>query len=487
MIWPTFVPMKQDGSYFQNIYFQRQSSVDVNRRRMSLDLLRKNKSVIWIGLRGIGKSCDLNYIFMELLSHLGEESWLSQVAYRTGKALYTFTAFGVKYSQLDYSDLDHYTTFHKNDHSVLILELQESEMDPSMSMPYILAVAADDLQTKLKTVHKTRNNVDMLISPPDVEEVCLMTEAIMDICPNNDIFEGMTQEEAVSIIRSRALKIGTVPKFLFCNVELFKSRLNEMIRVAKYEFSPEFNTLSFDHIPRDLPYLVAPYFRPRVTDPIYPHDYEIAALDYFNSLCIPSDPLDSYEFHFFMNVLSSYEYRYLSEYVKMIHFSFLKYPDKIKFIKSFRLDYQLAEAVIKFGGIRIDPHPFESIFDRISSEHWEWHENIDYNETLSRNSLLPNDKIPVLPRCSAEINIDEMYYEGDVRELKEDRVYCGSFHSLALYGYLTVDHGNKRIYLYHVKTDDLNKYPVTMTTINAVMEKLCLFDDRIQSSLAMFL
>ena len=134
MIWPTFLAVKQRRSFFKNIYFQRQTAADVNRRIISLDLLRKNYEAIWVGSPSIGKSCDINYIFIELLHHLGEDGWPSMVAFRSESILFTFTASNVTYTPICFSELLNYSQIHEDDNSVLILELLESENDPILSM-----------------------------------------------------------------------------------------------------------------------------------------------------------------------------------------------------------------------------------------------------------------------------------------------------------------------------------------------------------------
>ena len=168
LMWPTFMETKQQNQGFKNIYFQRQTLIDVNRRAYSLDLLRRKKSVIWTGSSGIGKSCDINNILLELLSHLGEDTWPSMVALRVEGFLYSFTNTGVTCIRITFSDLYDFSVIHEDDNSVLILELQESENDPIIRMPFILALSAINLDVTLKTVRKSGGRRFMLISPPEV-------------------------------------------------------------------------------------------------------------------------------------------------------------------------------------------------------------------------------------------------------------------------------------------------------------------------------
>ena len=472
MIWPTFLEAKQQEQRFKNIYFQRQTVIDANRRAYSLDLLRKRGRVVWTGAPGIGKSCEMNHILIELLSHLGEDSWPSMVAFRVDSDLFTFTSSGVTRTRISYDDLHEYSKIHKHDNSVLILELQESEIDPVIGMPFISAVSTINLDSKLKTLRKSANRNFMLISPPDIEEVSLMTEAIMDVCPNNDLFRDKSKEEAVSIVQSRAQKVGAIPRYLFSDADDFEARVIELRESASKSISTVFSELRVNNIPTDAELFVAPYCRPGVTDPNFPRFYHTASP--INHHLFSEEDLN--ERWFTKDSLYNFEFRYLSEFTKQIHFFTCKGREDIETMKRFDFDYQYAESIIAIGGILI-PKRTEDIDDRIRSKHWEWHKNIDYTETLSRDSKLPNDMIPALPRSSAVMKFLGMFYMGDVRTLESDRLYRGTFHNLALYEYFNVDHENKIIYLYHVTTGDLSKHSFTMSMISKVMEKLCMFED----------
>ena len=474
LIWPTFIETKQRHQDFKNIYFQRQTIVDANRRTYSLDLLRKKETVIWTGAAGIGKSCDINHILIELLSHLGEDSWPSMVAYRIENDLFSFTSSGVTSTRISYADLHEYSKIHQRDNSVLILELQESETDPVIRRPFILAVSARNLSQKLKTVRKSGGREYMLISPPEVEEVCLMAEAIMDIYPDNDIFKGMSKEEAISTVQTRALQIGAIPRYLFCKSFRFESRLNELIASESKELTTELDQLSVDNIPKLAQLLMAPYLRPGVTNPIISQRYEKAASEYLNSL--PAE--DRNERMAMSSTFSTFShvFRYLSDFAKQIHYFSLRSSLDVARVKRLGYDYQLAEEIISLG--ILIPKPSERVDDRITSDNWEWHGNVNYNQKLSRNSKLPNEMIPMFPRSSAQIKFGGMYYIGDVSELKGDCLYRGKDHNLALYEFFNVDHVKKIIYLYQVTTIDLSKHPFYLSTISRVMEKLSMFEER---------
>ena len=314
MMWPSLFASTPFKARPPNIYFQRQDTVDVNRRESSVNILRKKGSVIWSGFPGVGKSYDINYILIELLKHLGKKGWPRKVAFRSRELLFTFTSAGVTCGELKFSDLKEYSKEHEHDESVLILQLQGDEMDPVIKMPFLLTASTYELGRKLKTILKDKNVTSMLIPPPDVEEACLVTEAILELCPGINLFGGCSKEEAVSIVRSRAQKVGPIPRYLFCNERRFKSALQTMVAAASL-FLRDIKSLSILDIPPIVHVFMAPYLRPEVTDSRFPLTYKEAAPDFFATLD-EDDISGSIED---WAALPSYEIRFLSDHAIRLH------------------------------------------------------------------------------------------------------------------------------------------------------------------------
>ena len=470
MKWPTFLPARQSASYSTNIYFQRQNKVDINRRKYSIDILRKKGNVFWSGAAGIGKSCDLNYIFIELLSHLGQDTWPREVAFRSGIELFTFTSTEVSRTKIRYSDLEEYSLDHCCDDSVLILELYDYENDPVIRMPFISAVPARDLDSKLKTLIKGRECIFMLMSPPDVEEVCLMTEAVMEFCPTNSIFRGSTKEEAVSIVRSRALKVGGILQFLFCDEDFYIARLLDMDSDSN-ALSRHLYWLWFKNIPRTVQCYVALFFREGVTEPNFYEKYKDAAPELYATISMENN-LDGIEF---MNSEHSIECRYVSDHAKLLHASTWQSLEDVEVLTRISLTNQVSETLILLGGI-FTMNNDEKIDDCYTSENWEWHKDVGHKKFLSFKSLLSESKIPSLHRCSAEYVFWGQYYDGPVSQLDPDKLYRSALTSLAFFKYFTVDHTKKMIYLYRMAGGDLSDHPFDMSTIKILMTKLGMFD-----------
>ena len=117
-----------------------------------------------------------------------------------------FIVSDVTLSYFRYSDLNYYLAIHEVDKAVLPLKV-EREIDPTTSMPFILAVSCRDLQLELKTIVLALADGLISISPPYIEEVSLMTAAITimtvafkDVYPNYDMFNGKSKDEATSLV-----------------------------------------------------------------------------------------------------------------------------------------------------------------------------------------------------------------------------------------------------------------------------------------------
>jgi len=284
MVWPTFLAFKQGGSSSRNIYFQRQTLVDVNRRSLSLQYLRNKRRVLWTGFPGIGKSTDINYILMELLRHMGEESWPAMVAFRVDDYLFEFTSSDVRCVPIKFTELVDYAANHEDDDSMLILELADEEKTPLFRMPFIIAESSRRAREKFKSYILADCVKIMLVTPPDVEEVCLMAEAIMEVCPTDTIFDGKTKAEAISLVRERAFRIGAIPRYLFGSKSFYTSRLLDMTASATSKSPFENDVLNIDDLNPFAQHFVAPYFKYGVTDPTCLSQYKTAAPELFASL-----------------------------------------------------------------------------------------------------------------------------------------------------------------------------------------------------------
>ena len=138
--FPSFYGSKQAGADCPELFFRRISRADEGRVKDIMDRLRQGKSVITVGLPGIGKSTEMNYILMKFLQNIGIEGWPKIVLLRMKFNLYEFNLkngqprVSVKYMKdLDGDLLQYINTFEDysiDEKPVFLCELEENEADP---------------------------------------------------------------------------------------------------------------------------------------------------------------------------------------------------------------------------------------------------------------------------------------------------------------------------------------------------------------------
>ena len=71
--WPSFlVGKKQSMADCCDVYVRRMKTHNIGRVEKSLELLKKGNTAIWLGLPGIAKSTDINFVLMQLIKYMGE-------------------------------------------------------------------------------------------------------------------------------------------------------------------------------------------------------------------------------------------------------------------------------------------------------------------------------------------------------------------------------------------------------------------------------
>ena len=79
--WLSFISGKQRTADCQEVLLLRTDTVTKKRINTSEELLRGGTHVMVVGLPGIGKSSELNYLLMRFLQHLGQKGWPSCVLF----------------------------------------------------------------------------------------------------------------------------------------------------------------------------------------------------------------------------------------------------------------------------------------------------------------------------------------------------------------------------------------------------------------------
>jgi len=229
--WPSFfVSKKQTKADCCDVYVRRMKSHNIGRVEKSLELLKKGDTVIWLGLPGIAKSTDINFVLMQLIKHMGESGWPTRVAYRIDDKIIEFAwlDLDVKVSVSDcpsLSGLNDYASQFRNlalsDKPVVLLELLEDEVNPSFNLPTLVSQSSRDAETLLKEFYKCGAEI-LLMEPWDCDQVTGMVHAIVEMSQgyNSSFLSeecGSDLSKAVSFIGERFENNGGVVRHLLAD------------------------------------------------------------------------------------------------------------------------------------------------------------------------------------------------------------------------------------------------------------------------------
>eukprot|EP01033_Poteriospumella_lacustris_P010017 gene10017-biopygen4497 len=200
-MFPSFFDsFKQSEAVGAAFIFRRIRPVDQSRFEKTITALKEGSKVVWCGQPGIGMSTEANFVLLEFLRHLGDgedSEWPTKVAHRVGGQLYLYTwnaaARRVQCEMLPGETLLNVKRFSRfwtdqmydtqQKPPVLILELDEDEVDPMVSIPTFIALSSRDVDTTLKTIFKSQSCEVYLVRPHDPEELLLMAKVMFEADP----------------------------------------------------------------------------------------------------------------------------------------------------------------------------------------------------------------------------------------------------------------------------------------------------------------
>lgn len=180
---PTFRNSKQEAAQGQNIVIVKHAPLvvhgDQDYNTCFADILLGGRKAALVGHPGVGKSTELNIILVDLFRALADFK-IEYVFHRVRRVLYCYQCSeteGDKAITCDAIDgvgdsletlREHFCACgfedmpRNNPSAVLVLELEEQEKDPVITMPTVLALSSRGVMTQLKTWVKT-GNVKMFI------------------------------------------------------------------------------------------------------------------------------------------------------------------------------------------------------------------------------------------------------------------------------------------------------------------------------------
>ena len=156
---------------------------------------------------------------------------------------------------------------------------------------------------------------------------------------------GVVGEDAiVEEVRKRVRRIGGIPRQVFKSVEDFDDYCLTVFATEHMNLYVNLRELDFFNIPSRLKYYVAPFSRPLVEVPRRGLTYAKAAPSLFQGKFGTEEDKA-------LGEKPCYEYRFLSDEIALAVGTVIKNPEELKLLEAFGLKSQLAEAIVRVGGL----------------------------------------------------------------------------------------------------------------------------------------
>ena len=461
-IFPSMLDSKQKEVTGNNMVVRRMQPVDDQRFADSIAHLKRGKNVFWLGLPGISKSTESNFLLMEFLEHMGQEGWPKFVTHRIKEILYEYSLGPggevVCNSSRKAPNLEavtsycneKYETLPPQQRPVLFLELGESEHDPCVQLPVFIALSSRDVMNELKSLMKAGGCFEFVVRPHSAAEMRIMGRMMLHVDKNGtleklDLPSNSSEEDCMSAIDSRVSIVGPIFRHVFASKSDYARHLLNMNTSAVKFFSVyNLQELGYYHIPSDLKYVVAPY-------PTTPQDREQR-----------SGPCADVIFKF----LSPYAAQLVSQAVHK--------QENIDSLRQFGFDYQVVEAVLQNSLMAesvIGPIPKWTTAD------WEYYKDPGYTEPLLPDHLLNNSAAILHPKCGTMSEFRGAVFHADVCGLRPRVLYKSRTHNFRLGEFFTVNDNSTAINFYACSTKSLSNHPYSVASIRAMFEALGLLKE----------
>ena len=425
----------------------KNTEIDTDIRNKTLNNLLNQRSQVWMGHNGIGKTIEVNYIMMKLLRNLGEEGWPKQVAHRIGREIYLYelvdgrvSCSAVEGGGRTLQDVEDFCLYNqkKKKYLVFVFELGETEKDPQLSLTSFIALSSREADHVLKTFCKSQVVKKLVRSPHSVEEALLVTEIMYTVDKeatllNAGVSATASLAEFQAVMAERIEAIGSVMRDIL-NVGRFENFECHVLALsnAKKFLHGGLNDLDLEHIPKEAKYYVAPYTLP--------------------------DNVKLGEFRFLCNKAALAVRANVSE------------DAEIAAMRLHGFDYQLTEALLL--------HVLMSDSSPVLVEGWERYEDPGFNTTLNRSHLLQNSPFR-MPTAKRVVRFGTQTLIKDASTMHDGEIYrstvinCPVSCEFFLY---ENNNGKRRITFYQTTTVPLSQHAFKVTTLEKWFEALGLYE-----------
>ena len=219
----------------------------------------------------IGKSAEMNFILMTLLSRIGEVGWPSTVLFRMPHSPVLEFTLDASSQQCLLRGLPGTETLdevcqcsrrYDEADAVMLMELTYRETDPISAIPCYLTVTSDDALGVTKTMSKMHGSTYLLSDPPSLTQLKLQGLAYKRHSRVTNPFLDRSPEAILTTIEERAQIVGPLPRHTICGENAYSFQLYQIRSNADGFFSRGYTTLNCFEIPKYASYYIAPFIKP---------------------------------------------------------------------------------------------------------------------------------------------------------------------------------------------------------------------------------
>ena len=264
---------------------------------------------------------------------------------------------------------------------VLLVELGEDEIDPHLVSSVLFSTSARDAYNSHKTLFKSNNGKAMLVNPLAGLEMEMAARVLYRINPSTcnilNPGDSIGEEAVVTEVKRRVGLVGGIPRHVFATPETFNTYKLSVFGANMTKIFVDILKLDLLHIPYYAKFYVSPFTRSGVKIPQYGFTYEEAAPSLFREM--PESNLRGGDF---------FEFKFLSDNIALAVGTRIKNPQEIEMLKLYCLKSQLAEAIIRIGGMMANTR--DTVIPEYRRDSWLWYEDVGYKGELTEANILIN-------------------------------------------------------------------------------------------------
>jgi hypothetical protein len=440
--WMSFSVSKQDHALNPRVCFNRMGQAHIGRHNETIRLLRAGKNKVgWIGSPGIGKSSGMNLILVDMLRNIGNEGWRDQVVYRVGKQILQWSwneekksvdATKIVYDQASdaFGALETISERLSTSNGVLLLEMQESETDPTLFGAVLIPVSARDAINTLKTMHKSGGLTWILDDPYSRAE--LIAAALFHYSCGETMF-GASEQEVATLVSARFEEVGGFPRHILCTGEHYTAYVVEQNGVALGDLFDNLTATTVWNLPTAAKFFFGPFICEKVT--------------------IPSLSENVFEFRFFSHTRAVAAYKQCEGKV-----------DRIVQLHNFGLKWQVEEAMMESALLGE-----QKLQDTCKLAQWEWFQDPGKGRKI-KNKL---ESAPLGVECAtSNVKFAGRYFKYEVNSLKEKVLYSSTGWQTVLCECIMVSHTHKRVFAFQSSSMKPNQHVFKIQQIKNIREHL---------------